>query len=141
MTAMTIPDHSGPCDTALEGLRCVATDLKHVQIRPYAYGEEGVFHWGVLIGQLHRSSVVGLACSPAVRDALIQRGLVRPHHDNPAAPWIVLTLDSPADLALATRLLRVAWQYRTGQRQRAVSSNMEPPLSTQFELHIQGERR
>ena len=133
---MTIPDHSGPCDTALEELRGVALGLKHVQISPYAYGQEGVFHRGVLIGHLHRSGVVGIACDSAVRDTLIQQGLVRPHHDNPDAPWIVLTLDSPADLALAARLLREAWQCRAGQRQRIAHPGIDSPLSIQFETHI-----
>ncbi|AZI44403.1 hypothetical protein EHF33_16130 [Deinococcus psychrotolerans] len=128
---MTIPDHSGPCDSALEELRRTALSLKYVQISPYAYGQEGVFHQGLLIGHLHRSGVVGLACSVAVRDTLIQQGLVRPHHDNPDAPWIILTLDHPADLALAARLLREAWQCQAGQRQRIAYPSMDSPLSTQ----------
>jgi len=128
---MTIQDHSRPCEAALEGLRCVALGLKYVQISPYAYGQEGVFHQGILIGHLHRSGVVGLACSVAVRDTLIQQGLVRPHHDNPDAPWIILTLDHPADLALAVRLLREAWQCRAGQRQRIAHPGMDSLLSTQ----------
>ena len=104
-----MPDPTEPCDAALLALREQVTALDGVQIRPYACGQEGVFFQDTLIGHLHRSGVVGIACGGALRDELIRRGQVRAHHDDPHAPWIVLTLDHAADLNLAARLLRETW--------------------------------
>lgn len=105
------------CDSALTVLREVALALDGVQILPYAYGQEGVFLHGNLIGHLHRSGVVAFGCGPDVRDALIRTGEARAHHDDPNLPWVVLTLDRPADLDLATKLLRAARPtYRPEQR-------------------------
>ncbi|WP_161880947.1 luciferase domain-containing protein [Deinococcus alpinitundrae] len=100
---------TGPCDGALISLRERIAALEGVQIRPYAHGQEGVFHRDTLIGHLHRSGVVGIACGGALRDELIGRGQARVHHDDPDAPWIVLTLDHAADLNLAVRLLQEFW--------------------------------
>ncbi|GAA4004438.1 hypothetical protein GCM10022631_14280 [Deinococcus rubellus] len=102
-------DHTGPCEAALNTLGELVATLDGVQIRPYAYGQEGVFHHHTLIGHLHRSGVIGVTCPPEVRDMLIQRRQVRAHHDDPQSPWVVLTLDCAADLELAAQLLREAW--------------------------------
>ena len=113
------------CASALGCLRAAALALDGVQIGPYTYGPEGIFLHGTLIGHLHRSGVVAFACPPAVRDTLIRTGEGRAHHDDPTLPWVVLTLDRPADLELATQLLYAARSTTRPKRPRSGTSTPE----------------
>jgi hypothetical protein len=108
------------------------------------------------IGHLHGDSLLDIAFTMAVRDALIAEGKAQPHHIVPDGGWISFRLRTPEDADHAIWLLRLSYLRHVllNQRKRsgieAVSRvdvrsavdalDLSPVLRALFEDYINRQR-
>ena len=74
------------------------------------------------IGHLHGGRVADLPFTRAIRDELVSRGEVSPHHHLPDSGWVSFYLKSEGDIPVALALFR-----RNYDRLRALNPPPSPP--------------
>jgi hypothetical protein len=103
---------------AQEKITAVVLTWEGVSAQPHRFGGTEYVIGKREIGHIHGDRWLDIPFPTKVRDELVARGEVNPHHILPDSGWITFTLDERADVAQAIALLKCSYDIARCQKRR-----------------------
>lgn len=82
------------------------------------------------IGHLHGSNVADLPFPRALRDELVTRGQVSPHHHLPDSGWVSFYIRDEKDIPVLLALFRLNYERLQALRQRGPADTTSPAVDS-----------
>ena len=91
-------------------IRTAVERWENVTVHPHRFGGIEFRYKTRELGHLHGDSLVDIPFPMSVRNELIERGRVQPHHHLPRSGWISFKLRTERDVDEAVALLRLSYE-------------------------------